>query len=246
MSTVSHSTLQEFAISSTKIFIGTAGWAIPKAYADRFPKDGTQLERYAKVFNFTEINRTFYQLPLAKTFAKWYDETPKRFRFSAKLPRSVTHFGKLRKNFEDLAKFFERVGELREKFYGALAQLPPSLRFEEKVFEDFVKEVRRHYKGALFIEPRHESWEKVDFQNFDVLPVRSDPPFAHIEPLDPAYFRLHGSPKLYYSSYEENFLQELAKKLKNYRESAVIFNNTAGGAAIDNALRLLELTGETQ
>jgi len=183
---------------------------------------------------------------MAKTFAKWRDETPKHFRFSAKVPRSVTHFGKLQKNFEDLEEFFKRVGELGEKFYGALAQLPPSLAFDANVFETFLKEVRLHYKGKLFIEPRHKSWEGADFKHYGVLPVRSDPLFVDVKPLEPAYFRLHGSPKLYYSGYEENFLQDLALQLKQYKEAVVVFNNTASGAAIQNALRLMELTGETQ
>lgn len=125
-------------------------------------------------------------------------------------------------------------------------QLPPSLHFDKEVFEVFIQEIRRYYAGNVFIEPRHESWQDCDFASYGILPVVSDPPFVKLSPSDPAYFRLHGSPRLYYSSYSEDFLQKLLKEVQNYNEAAIIFNNTTGGAAIENALRLMELAGETQ
>ena len=42
-------------------YIGTAGWSIPKAHADRFPKDGTHLERYAHCLSAVEVNSSFYR-----------------------------------------------------------------------------------------------------------------------------------------------------------------------------------------
>ncbi len=183
---------------------------------------------------------------MAKTFAKWREETPKDFCFSAKLPRSVTHFGKLQKNFDEIEEFFVRVGELGEKFFGTLVQLPPSLQYNEEIFGTFIETMRKKYSGKIFLEPRHPSWKECDFSVFNVLPVVSDPSFVELEPGDPAYFRLHGSPKLYHSSYQENFLQELATKLKFYKEAVVVFNNTASGAAIQNALQLMEIVRETQ
>ena len=59
---------------------------------------------------------------------------------------------------------------------------------------------------------------------------------------DFAYWRLHGSPKIYYSEYDEKFLQDLAKKIQEGPdEQVVIFDNTASGAALKNALQLKEL-----
>ncbi len=195
-----------------------------------------------------EINRTFYSLPLKSTFEKWYSQTPDNFSFTAKIPRSVTHFGRLKKNLEDLEEFFERVEGLKEKFYAPLVQLPPSLKFEKESVESFSKFIRNLYGGKIFIEPRHESWKEVDVMEFGFYPVYAEPGIYWDKEfeMDTAYFRLHGSPKLYYSSYDEDFLKELAKRAVKYDEAVVIFNNTASGAAIENALRLKELIDEAK
>jgi hypothetical protein len=56
-----------------------------------------------------------------------------------------------------------------------------------------------------------------------------------------AYFRLHGSPHLYYSEYSEDFLNGLAAQLADLATQArvwCIFDNTAAGFAMQNALAL--------
>jgi uncharacterized protein YecE (DUF72 family) len=59
-----------------------------------------------------------------------------------------------------------------------------------------------------------------------------------------AYYRFHGVPKLYYSQYEDDFVQSTALKLLKSRtlETAyVYFNNTATQAALNNAGYLKKL-----
>jgi uncharacterized protein YecE (DUF72 family) len=56
------------------------------------------------------------------------------------------------------------------------------------------------------------------------------------------YFRLHGSPKVYYSDYPTDHLDALAGKLPAAAKVAevwCVFDNTAEGAATANALGLL-------
>ena len=59
-----------------------------------------------------------------------------------------------------------------------------------------------------------------------------------------SYFRLHGSPKVYYSSYTADFISHLAERLIKAAAEAqtvwCIFDNTTLGAATRNALDLLE------
>src|SRR5690349_3195024 len=43
------------------IRIGCAGWSIPKQHGDRFPSDGSHLERYGSRLNSVEINSSFYK-----------------------------------------------------------------------------------------------------------------------------------------------------------------------------------------
>jgi uncharacterized protein YecE (DUF72 family) len=53
------------------------------------------------------------------------------------------------------------------------------------------------------------------------------------------YYRLHGSPRRYYSAYSNESIENLCGKLAADADSAptwCIFDNTADGAAVDNAL----------
>ncbi len=228
--------------------IGTAGWAIPKALADRFPKEGSALQRYSKVLDITEINQTFYRLPKPSTFQKWADSTPEDFRFSLKLHRSFTHFHKLAST-QGLEEFCETVGHLGKKWYALLIQLPPSLRYEPQRVEEFLQRLQKLYSGYIAIEPRHESWREAEelLAKLQIARVAADPARYEEDALpggytDFAYWRLHGSPKIYYSEYDEKFLQDLAKKIQEGPdEQVVIFDNTASGAALKNALQLKEL-----
>lgn len=84
-------------------------------------------------------------------------------------------------------------------------------------------------------------------QDFRVSRVAADPPVVPdaAEPggsLDKVYYRLHGSPQVYYSAYANEYLDDLVIRLRAYAEAGVptwcIFDNTARGEAIRNALDL--------
>jgi uncharacterized protein YecE (DUF72 family) len=102
----------------------------------------------------------------------------------------------------------------------------------------------------VVLEPRHPSW----FENAaeDLLKERlisrvaADPacvPEASRAGgcADLKYFRLHGSPRLYYSAYSDQFLSRLALQFRSDlpgQQIWCILDNTASGAAIRNALDL--------
>ncbi len=57
------------------------------------------------------------------------------------------------------------------------------------------------------------------------------------------YYRLHGSPRVYWSGYSEEYLDELAVKIASLRARAevwCIFDNTAAGFAQLDALGLID------
>ncbi len=231
------------------VYIGTAGWAIPKKYAHLFPTQGTHLERYARKFLVTEINQTFYRLPKPTTLEKWKHSTPENFRFITKLPRAITHFSKL-KNLQLLDAFLSYIHHLDPKLLAILVQLPPSLAFDEKIAEKFFGHLRKSYQGIVAVEPRHVSWSQAEdlFKKFHIAKVAADPPrFPEADRPsgweEVCYFRLHGHPKIYYSEYDRQFLENIAKFLKTHpaKTKIVIFDNTASGAAIKNALELEEM-----
>lgn len=228
--------------------IGLAGWseAVSRQRAS-FPADGASgLARYAAVFDFVEINASFYRSLPAATYAKWADETPPGFRFSVKMPRLITHFTRL-KNPELLAAFFGDVGGLDEKLAAVLVQLPPSLAFDPAAGSAFFNALRRRYDGVVACEPRHDSWsgkEAVSLLDAHrVGLVRTGIPDPAKEPGRlPVYVRLHGTPRRYYSAYSAEQLECLAEFLlfNPQRPCFVVFDNTASGAAVRNALELRE------
>jgi uncharacterized protein YecE (DUF72 family) len=223
--------------------MGTAGWAIRREHQARFPGDGPHLTRYAARLNAVEINSSFYRPHKPATYARWAKETPDGFAFSVKMPRAITHDAKLKDTRAALTRFLEECGALGEKLGCILIQLPPSLAFAGA---DFFDRLRTKYDGPAALEPRHKSWftDKADslLASHKIARVAADPP---IGPFAPGgwrgfeYWRLHGSPKIYYSNYDDDFLTAVADRAG--RDAWIIFDNTALGHAAENALTLRDM-----
>ncbi|PLY43824.1 hypothetical protein CSZ94_07500 [Janthinobacterium sp. ROICE36] len=230
------------------IYIGTAGWRLSSAAASHFPLDGSHLQRYASVLPCVEINSSFYRPHQSATYARWAASVPAHFRFSVKLPRSITHERRLRDGTAELDRFAGEVSELGIKLGCVLVQLPPSLRFEADVAAAFFSALRQRFDGMLACEARHASWFAADstamLQEHAITRVRADPPAGqpgpHVPTTDIAYLRLHGSPRIYYSDYPPDYLASLATTLRAQVQAGswCIFDNTAAGAALFNALDL--------
>lgn len=234
------------------IRVGTAGWAIPRAVRDRFPEDGSGLQRYAGRFDAAEINSTFYRSHRPATYVRWAQETPEDFRFAVKAPRTLTHERRLAAPEELLDVFLEEARLLGSRLGPVLVQLPPSLALDRPVAGAFFQALRDRFDGPIACEPRHASWFESDadalLRAFRVARVAADPmrhPLAGTPGGWPelAYWRLHGSPRMYYSAYEEPWLASLAARLLASPAADLwcVFDNTTSGAAAADALRLREL-----
>ncbi len=234
--------------------IGCAGWNVPKADAAEFPLDGSHLQRYSSRFNCVEINSSFYKPHQPSTYARWAESVPATFRFSVKLPRRITHDLRLVGVGHLLDSFFTEVGSLGEKLGCVLVQLPPSLRFERAVVNRFLQMLRRRHAGDVVLEPRHASWFETEaddvLKHFGIGRVAADPAIvpAAASPggdTQVIYLRLHGSPKIYYSTYPQSRLVEVAESLHAAAATGgrawCIFDNTALGAATSNALETIRL-----
>src|SRR3954469_5198385 len=138
--------------------IGTAGWAIPRAIAARFPAEGSGLQRYAGAFNAAEINSSFYRPHRPQTYARWRDTTPPGFQFAVKAPRAITHDARLTGYGDLLAASVAEAQTLGEKLGLLLVQLPPSLVFDAAVAEGFFEDLRSLFAGDVACEPRHRTW----------------------------------------------------------------------------------------
>jgi uncharacterized protein YecE (DUF72 family) len=241
------------------IRIGTAGWAIPSHYQEMFAREGSALERYARRLNVVEINSSFHRHHREQTYERWAASVPKGFRFSVKVPRALTHEGELTPDREVLDRFAAEIKCLGGKLGVLLVQLPPKLAFDAAAATRFFKALRKHVDVPLALEPRHPSWgsQRADrlLARSRIARVAADPapwigaelPAGHT---DLAYFRWHGYPRKYYSDYDAERLASLHRQVTEAaRKGAdvwVIFDNTAHGHALGNALALKQRRGSKQ
>ncbi|HEV2167078.1 MAG TPA: DUF72 domain-containing protein [Thermoplasmata archaeon] len=240
-----------------RILLGTSGWEYPEWVGPVYPKHGApdHLSLYARRFPIVEINTTFYRTPPAAHAASWARRTPKGFRFTAKLPRSITHERRLVGVGTELAGYRAALAPLREagKLSASLVQLPPSLPFDPRVVRAFYEQLTGD--GPIAVEFRERSW--LAPESFDLLkefryayvvvdepllPVRLEvtAPFAYVR------WHGHGAPVWYDYRYSEPELADWAPRVRQLAEQVEVlgfFNNHFRGDAARNCRSLEEMLG---
>jgi uncharacterized protein YecE (DUF72 family) len=144
-----------------QFYIGTSGWSYSSWEGIFYPK---KLERkwwlpyYTKVFNYVEIDSTFYQIPAKNMVDLWNARTPPNFKFSAKFPRVITHEKKFQNCQRELELFYEAMLPLKDKILTLLIQFPPSFKITDGLEAlgkyDFYFDDTYRYA----VEVRHSSW----------------------------------------------------------------------------------------
>ncbi len=242
------------ATTSPRVRTGCAGWSIASAHRDLFGEGDSALARYATRFDAVEINSSFYRPHRRATYVRWAETVPSTFRFSVKLPRTITHDQRLQSAGPALDAFMDEVAGLGDRLGCLLVQLPPSFAWDARVATNFFAMLRRRWPGAVACEPRHASWfePRADtlLLRHRIARVAADPaphPGAGMPAGDPMlrYWRWHGSPQTYYSAYDDEALRALHAAVSEAapsdagmdpnQESWVIFDNTARGHATPNA-----------
>ncbi len=143
-------------------FIGCSGWSYSSWQGPFYPRNienSKWLRYYLKVFNYVEIDSSFYRIPNEFMVKNWFKRTPDNFRFTAKFPKVITHDKRLSNFDEDqLNYFFESISELKEKLLALLIQLPPSIDIVEGL--DALRNILPYLdKGFRYaVEVRHRSW----------------------------------------------------------------------------------------
>lgn len=144
-----------------QLFIGTSGWAYPSWKPGFYPEKLAQtkfLTYYSGQLNTVEVNLTFRQLLKDTTAAKWIAQTPPNFRFTIKAHQVITHIKRLKNTEEFLTRFVTTIEPLSQagKIGCVLFQLPPNMKADPKLLEEFLATIPRGLKAAF--EFRHESW----------------------------------------------------------------------------------------
>jgi len=215
-----------------------------------FPQDGTALQRYAYAMGCAEINSSFHRSHRRTTWERWADSVPENFRFSAKIPKLISHTKRLVAAEAELERFVNEVEGLGNRLAMFLLQLPPSLLFDPQIVTAFMIVTRSLTAIPVVIEPRHASWFEpvADALLAELLLARvAADPVKVPQAASPggwrglSYFRLHGSPVVYRSAYDEERLRgyaALLEKEAGERPAWCIFDNTASSAALGDALKL--------
>jgi len=207
------------------------------------------LPYYSQIFNYVEIDSTFYNIPSELMVKNWARRTPDNFRFTVKFPKIITHEKRFRNVQKDLELFYRRMEPLKEKILALLIQLPPSYKLKEGL-EDFSSH-DFFFEGDFryAVEVRHSSWFSDlaynFFRNNNIAMVWSQMDRLQTPPVvtsDFVYLRLIGDRRLAEDQFgkikidrtEEirnwaNKMKEVNQSEKDIKAAIVAANNHYGG-----------------
>jgi uncharacterized protein YecE (DUF72 family) len=142
-------------------YLGCSGWSYDGWKGHFYPTDLDNkywLSYYSQIFDFVEIDSTFYRMPSAFMVNNWSKRTPDNFRFAVKFPKVITHDKRLKDVAKDIEQFYDAMEPLYDKILVFLLQLPPSLQIAEGL--DLIKNLEYTLDPSFryAIEVRHHSW----------------------------------------------------------------------------------------
>jgi uncharacterized protein YecE (DUF72 family) len=142
------------------LYIGCPIWSNKEWVGSLYPegtKASAYLREYSRRLTTVEGNTTFYAVPSPAMVERWVNETPPFFRFCLKLPRVISHGGKVMDHRAETEHFLGIVGQLGERLGPFFLQLPPA--YPPALIEDL-----REFLGwwpthlQLAVEVRHPAW----------------------------------------------------------------------------------------
>ena len=144
-----------------KFYIGCCGWSYTAWKGPFYPSDiknSKWLEFYSNVFDYVEIDSSFYNKPNVIMVKQWLKKTQEDFRFTAKFPKVITHDKRLKNVDNELQLFFKAIEPLYDKTLALLIQLPPSIEIMEGLqrLRELVYKLDNRFRYA--VEVRHQSW----------------------------------------------------------------------------------------
>jgi uncharacterized protein YecE (DUF72 family) len=241
-----------------EVLLGTSGWDYPEWVGRVYPTRGVadRLAYYARLFPVVEINTTFYRTPPATQVATWARRTPAGFRFTAKLPRTVTHERRLVGAEAELDGYRQAIAPLRDagKLSATLVQLPPSLTFDAATVRAFYEQLVGD--GPIAVEFRERSWLAPEswalLKEFGYASVVVDEPLLPVSLTVTAPFAYvrwhgHGAPVWYDYRYSAEEIAGWVPRVRELAERAGtvlgFFNNHFRGDAVRNCQTLEERLG---
>jgi len=239
--------------AKNNVHIGTSGWHYKHWAGPFYPGEMNEkefLDYYAERFHTVEINNSFYNLPETKTLRQWRDTVPKKFIFSVKASRYITHMKKLKDPKKSLSTLLKRLKSLGDKMGPILFQLPPKWNINVERLRSFLDTLPE--KNRYAFEFRDKSWFEQEV--YEAL-TEYNAGFCIYElagtvsPLevtaDFIYIRLHGPGDAYEGSYRKKTLRDWAGNISKWKRDGktvyCYFDNDQAGYATKNSLALQEI-----
>jgi uncharacterized protein YecE (DUF72 family) len=215
------------------VYLGAMGWSYNfwPLYNDITSSE--YLRRYSESFNSVEVNSTFYRIPRKLSVENWRDQTPDNFKFSVKIPLSISHSSSLLYDPEKLDVFLDHIKPFGKKLGPLLLQLPPKLTSEHvNQLDVLLTQINRHMTAVEF---RHRSWFNSYtydlLREHDVALVYVEHPWQPSEEVETSsftYVRLEGDRKKVNG---EKGVTELDRSTDNARWTRKIQKYTAQSRA---------------
>ena len=154
----------------TRIRVGIGGWTYEPwretFYPDKLPAK-RELEHASRQVTAIEVNGTYYSTMTAKSFERWFAETPDDFMFSLKANRFATNRRVLAEAGESVQRFLgSGLARLEHKLGPVLWQFAPTKKFDPADFEAFLKLLPADVEGRPLrhvLDVRHDSFMTPEF-----------------------------------------------------------------------------------
>ena len=254
--------------------IGTSGYSYDDWVGPVYPEGASRsafLDHYAALFNFTEVNYTYYSLPAERTSSGMAERTPAEFRFVVKGHRSITHAREPGWS-EHVKRFRAGIAPIADarKLSGVLLQFPFSFHYTTENRRYLAALCAAFDRTRLFLEFRNSEWqkenvyshmeaEKLEYVVTD-MPRLEGLPETHLRVTGSTlYVRFHGRNSSnwwtgdrvtrYDYHYAPEELSSWARRIRRIAAAGtslviLAFNNHARGQAALNAAQLRSLLRE--
>ena len=150
-------------------YLGCSGWSYDgwrgPFYSQEFGNK-YWLSYYSQIFDFAEIDSTFYRISSAFMVNNWSKRTPDNFKFAVKFPKVITHDKRLKDVGKDIEKFYDPMEPLYDNILVFMMQLPPSLQIAEGLESIKNLQYLLDLSCGYAIEVRHHTWFNELFYNF--------------------------------------------------------------------------------
>lgn len=257
-------------VTTNQIYVGTSGYSFSDWYNVFYPHEipkTKMLDYYQYHFKTVEINSTYYRIPTINIMERIELKTSPDFQFMIKLPAQYSHIRKIESaEHQAFVKCLQPLKN-RGKLKGLLSQFPFSFKYST-ANQEYIQRLKESFPDdPIFIEFRHISWCRDDVisflqvQNLGYVTVDA-PKLDGLYPFYPevtngtSYLRLHGrnsrtwwnsaSGDRYDYTYSEEEIRNLVppiKRLQEFGNVYVFFNNCHAGQAILNAELLKQFLG---